>query len=279
MSNTQFLDLPGGRLAYDDTGDGPLVVATPAMLDLRSELRFLVPLLVEAGFRVVTVDQRGMGETSGPWPEYGSIPLAHDLVALLRHLGAGPAIIYGTSNGAAAGVYVAAEAPELVRGLVLSAPFVRDGKMSWIQRQLTNVMRIPFLTMPIYLSYFSKWEPKRPADFDAHVAKLKANLREPSRRGVVKAYVLQQTHREAEARLGKVRVPSLIIMGTGDVDWPDPAAEAKWIQDALGSELVMLDGAGHHPHVEYPREIADAVVAFAARLPERERNAGDRSAR
>jgi Predicted hydrolases or acyltransferases (alpha/beta hydrolase superfamily) len=91
------------------------------MLDLRSELRFLVPLLVRAGFRVVTLDQRGMGETTGPWPEYGSTPLAHDLMALIRHLDAGPAIIYGTSNGAAAGVYVAAEAPELVRGLVLVA--------------------------------------------------------------------------------------------------------------------------------------------------------------
>ena len=263
---TQFLDLPDGRIAYDDAGEGQLIVATPAMLDLRSELRFLRPLLLEAGFRVVTVDQRGMGETSGRWPEYGSIPLAHDLMALLRHLDAGPAIIYGTSNGAAAGVYVAAEAPELVRGLVLSAPFVRDGRMSWIQRQLTNVMRIPFLTLPIYLSYFPKWEPKRPADFDEHLAQLKANQKEPSRRGVVKAYMFQQTHREAEARLGNVEVPSLIIMGTGDVDWPDPAAEAKWIQDRLGSELLMLEGAGHHPHVEYPREIADAVVAFAARV-------------
>jgi pimeloyl-ACP methyl ester carboxylesterase len=263
---TRFLDLPDGRLAYDDAGEGQLIVATPAMLDLRSELRFLTPRLIEAGFRVVTVDQRGMGETSGRWPAYGSIPLARDLIALLRHLDAGPAVIYGTSNGAAAGVYVAAEAPELVRGLVLSAPFVRDGRMSWVQRQLMNLMRIPGLALPIYLSYFPKWEPKRPSDFDEHMAKLKANLREPSRHGVIKAYLLEQTHREAEARLGQVDVPSLVIMGTGDVDWPDPAAEARWIQAQLGSEVMMLDGAGHHPHVEYPEEIAQAVAAFASRL-------------
>jgi pimeloyl-ACP methyl ester carboxylesterase len=260
---TNFLDLPDGRLAYDDIGDGPLIVATPAMLDLRSELRFLTPLLVEAGFHVVTIDQRGMGETSGAWPEYGSTPMAHDLMALIRHLDAGPAIIYGTSNGAAAGVYVAAEAPELVRGLVLAAPFVRDGVMSWIQQQLMKVMKVPFLTLPIYMSYFPKWEPKRPADFDEHLAKLKANLKEPSRRNVIRSYMFQQSHREAELRLDRVQVPSLVIMGTGDVDWPDPAAEARWIVERLGSELIMLDGAGHHPHVEYPREIADAVVAFA----------------
>ncbi len=266
MSDTRFLDLPQGRLAYDDTGDGPLIIATPAMLDLRSELRFLVPLLVKSGFRVVTVDQRGMGETSGPWPAYGSTPLAHDLTALLRHLDAGPAIIYGTSNGAAAGVYVAAETPELVRGLVLAAPFVRDGKMSFVQRQLMNLMRIPGVANPMYMSYFPKWEPMRPADFDEHKARLAANLKEPGRGGVVKAYMLQQTHAEAEARLDKVAVPTLVVMGTGDVDWPDPAAEARWVAERLSAELMLLDGAGHHPHVEYPQEIADAVVAFARGL-------------
>jgi pimeloyl-ACP methyl ester carboxylesterase len=265
MPHTNFLDLPDGRLAYDDQGEGPLIVATPAMLDLRSELRFLTPLLVDAGFRVVTVDQRGMGETSGEWPAYGSIPLAHDLTALIRHLDAGPAIIYGTSNGAAAGVYVAAETPELVRGLVLSAPFVRDGKMSWVQRRLIGVMKIPFLTLPLYMSYFPNWEPRRPADFGEHAARLRANLREPSRRQVIRAYMFQQSHREAELRLGRVRAPSLVIMGTGDVDWPDPVAEANWVVEQLGSELLLLDGAGHHPHVEYPREIADAVAQFDRR--------------
>jgi pimeloyl-ACP methyl ester carboxylesterase len=140
--DTLFLNLPDGCLAYDDQGSGPLIIATPAMLDLRAELRFLAPRLVEAGFRVVTIDQRGMGESSGRWPAYGSTPMAHDLMALIRHLDAGPALIYGTSNGAAAAVYLAAEAPELVRGLVLAAPFVRDGKGSWLQRQLMQLMRI-----------------------------------------------------------------------------------------------------------------------------------------
>jgi pimeloyl-ACP methyl ester carboxylesterase len=188
-------------------------------------------------------------------------------MALIRHLDSGPAIIYGTSNGSAAGVYVAAEAPELVRGLVLAAPFVRDGKQSWIQRRLMSVMKIRLLTLPIYMSYFPNWEPKRPADFEDHAKKLRANLGEPSRRSVIRAYMFQQTHREAEARLDKVRVPSIVIMGTGDVDWPDPAAEARWIVEQLGSDLLMLDGAGHHPHVEYPNEIAEAVAAFADKLP------------
>jgi pimeloyl-ACP methyl ester carboxylesterase len=265
---TRFFDLPDGRLAYDDAGEGPLIIATPAMLDLRSELRLLTPRLLAAGFRVVTIDQRGMGETSARWPEYGSSPMARDLIALIEHLDAGPAIVYGTSNGAAAGVCMAAERPDLVRGLVLAAPFVRDGKISWLQRQLMGIMRIPFLTLPLYMSYYPKWEPRQPRvpDFDEHVAKLKANLSEPSRRHVIRAYMFEQTHREAEARLGEVAVPSLVIMGSGDVDWPDPTGEARWIASQLGSEILILDGAGHHPHVESPDEVAGAVIAFAEPL-------------
>jgi pimeloyl-ACP methyl ester carboxylesterase len=266
MTQTKFLDLPDGRLAYDDIGAGPLIVCTSAMLDLRSELRFLTPLLAGAGFRVVTIDQRGMGETSAAWPEYGSTPMARDLMALIRHLDAGPAIIYGTSNGAAAGVYAAAEAPELVRGLVLAAPFVRDGQQNLGQRLTMSLMRVSGLATPLYLMYFPKWEPKRPADFAEHKALLKANLAEPGRGGVVKAYMTQQSHAEAEARLGKVDVPALVIMGSGDVDWPDPVAEAKWICQRLSAELLVLGGAGHHPHVEFPREIADAVISFEQKI-------------
>ncbi|MCP9965550.1 alpha/beta fold hydrolase [Actinomadura madurae] len=265
MSETRFLDLPGGRLAYDDTGDGPLVVCLPSMLDLRSQYRFLRPLLLQAGYRVVTVDQRGMGETSATWPEYGSTPLAHDLMALLRHLDAGPALVYGCSNGAAAGVWVAAEAPELVSGLVLAAPFVRDGKAGFTQKLTIALARIPGLAVPLYMSYYPKWEPKPPADFAEHAAKLRANFKEPGRGKVIAGY-LSMSHAESEARLDRVQAPVLVIMGTGDIDWPDPAAEARWVAQRLNGEVVLLDGAGHHPHVEYPEKVADAVTAFQKNL-------------
>ncbi|MFB4309148.1 alpha/beta fold hydrolase [Actinomadura sp. GTD37] len=269
MSETRFLDLPGGRLAYDDSGDGgdggPLIVCLPSMLDLRSQYRFLRPLLLKAGYRVVTVDQRGMGESSARWPEYGSTPLAHDLLALLRHLDAGPALVYGCSNGAAAAVWVAAEAPELIEGLVLAAPFVRDGEAGFAQKLTIALMRVPGLAVPLYMSYYPKWEPVPPADFAEHKAKLKASLKEPGRGGVIAGY-LSMSHAEAEARLDRVRAPVLVIMGTGDIDWPDPAAEAEWVAQKLDGRVVLLDGAGHHPHVEFPEKVAEAVTAFQRSL-------------
>jgi len=61
---TQHLRLSDGTLAFDDQGEGPLVLCVPAGGDLRSEYRFLTPQLVAAGYRVVTMDIRGQGESS-----------------------------------------------------------------------------------------------------------------------------------------------------------------------------------------------------------------------
>jgi len=60
MVETQFLDVPGGRLAYDVSGPefGRLVLCTPGMGDIRQAYRFMVQPLVTAGHRVVLMDQR-----------------------------------------------------------------------------------------------------------------------------------------------------------------------------------------------------------------------------
>ena len=63
--HTRLLEIEGGRIAYDDTGgDGEPIIAIPGMGDLRTEYRHLSPALQEAGFRVVTMDIRGFGESS-----------------------------------------------------------------------------------------------------------------------------------------------------------------------------------------------------------------------
>src|SRR5574338_1302667 len=99
---SQSINVNGGKMAYEDAGSGPLVICVPSMGDLRGEYRFLVPQLVTAGLRAVTVDVRGHGESSPAWPAYDVGAIGSDLVALIRGLGAGPAVIVGTSMAAGA---------------------------------------------------------------------------------------------------------------------------------------------------------------------------------
>jgi pimeloyl-ACP methyl ester carboxylesterase len=116
----------GGVIAYDLNGTGPLVVCVPSLGDVRAEYRFLSPRLVEAGYQVAVMDVRGHGETSTGWDDYSVTGIGADILALIRELDAGPAMIIGTSMGGGAAVWAAVESPDLVRGLILVDPFV-DG--------------------------------------------------------------------------------------------------------------------------------------------------------
>jgi len=123
----EYLERPDGRIAYDDSGgDGPLIVAAPGMGDLRGSYRHLAPLLVDAGCRFVSMDLRGVGESTVEWPDYSDAAIGTDMTALVNHLGGGPAVLVGNSLTAASAVIAATEAPASVRSLVLMGPFARD---------------------------------------------------------------------------------------------------------------------------------------------------------
>jgi pimeloyl-ACP methyl ester carboxylesterase len=106
--STQFLVRPQGRIAYEETGAGSLVVLVPGIGDLRGEYRFLAPRLAAAGYRVVSMDLRGLGESSPGWDDYSAAAVGSDVVALLRELDAGPAHLVGTSMAAGAVAWAAA---------------------------------------------------------------------------------------------------------------------------------------------------------------------------
>jgi alpha-beta hydrolase superfamily lysophospholipase len=64
---TEFLDVPGGRIAYDVSGSGPLLVLPQGVGDRRRVYRFLAAELAQAGYRVANADLRGHGESSMGW--------------------------------------------------------------------------------------------------------------------------------------------------------------------------------------------------------------------
>jgi pimeloyl-ACP methyl ester carboxylesterase len=98
FATTQYLPRPGGRIAYEVSGAGPLVVLLPGMGDLRSTYRLLAPRLVDGGHRVVLTDLRGHGDSDPGCGSFGDFETAGDIVALVQRLG-GPAIRVGSSMG------------------------------------------------------------------------------------------------------------------------------------------------------------------------------------
>src|SRR6204780_2148665 len=81
---TEYVDVAGGRIAYEGVGHGPLVVLSPGMADIRSTYRFLAPLIANAGYRVASVDLRGHGESSVDWGSYSHADTAGDLIEVRK---------------------------------------------------------------------------------------------------------------------------------------------------------------------------------------------------
>lgn len=264
---TQFLQLPEGRIAYDVQGEGPLVVCMPGMGDARQVYRFLVPRLVEAGYRVATMDLRGHGESDTTFTAHDDVAAATDAIALVEHLrvpGA-KAVLVGNSMTAGSAVWVAAERPDLVAGIVLAGAFVRDGEVSAVQKIMLGVLLQRPWGRAAWRSYLTSLYPgTKPADLPEHLARVAAAQRRPGGWAAFKA-TTRTTHEPARERLGKVAVPALVVMGTKDRDWPDPEAEARWIADQLHAELLLVDGAGHYPHAERPEVVAPVVLALLGR--------------
>jgi pimeloyl-ACP methyl ester carboxylesterase len=258
---TRYLDRPGGRIAYDLRGEGPLVVCVPGMGDLRSVYRFLVPQLLDAGYRVATMDLRGHGESDTTFHAHDDVAAGGDVLALVRELG-GPAFLVGNSMGAGAVAWAAAEAPQMVAGLVLVGPFVRNpptGRLAALAFRLALVR--PWGAVAWHAYYPSLYPGRKPADLDEHRARIRASLRRP---GGWRSFAAttRTSHAPVEARLADVLAPVLVVMGEKDPDFADPEAEAGLVAERLRGRVVMVPGAGHYPQAEAPEVTGPAVVEF-----------------
>lgn len=266
-ATTQFLDRPGGRISYDDNAiDGPLVIAAPGMGDLRHSYRHLRDGLAAAGIRFVTMDIRGIGESSVGWSDLSDAAIASDYLALLDELGGGPAVLVGNSLSCASSVIAATDAPDQISGIMLLGPFVRDVPMAWWQKAAFGAMLTPPWGRSMWVSYYRKnlYPGPRPADHDAYVSSLSDNLGEPGRFAAFRS-ISTNSHAESGKRIGSVRQPAVVVMGTADPDFPDPEAEAIEIGKVMNAEVVMSEGSGHYPQADNPTLVADALVELIDR--------------
>ena len=117
------------RLAYFDSGGGapgePAIVLAHASLYRTEDWENVFPRLATR-YRVVAYDARGHGKSPRA-SDYSLRAFTDDLIRLLREVVKTPAVLVGHSLGALASLGAAAEAPDLVAGLVLEDPTLLYG--------------------------------------------------------------------------------------------------------------------------------------------------------
>jgi pimeloyl-ACP methyl ester carboxylesterase len=235
----------------------------PGAGDLRSEYRFVVGSLAAAGYRVVTADLPGHGE-SATADEYTVSSTSAALVDLITALDAGPAVVVACSFAPAAATWAATERPDLIDGIVALSPhFHADDSIKG--KVLTAAIKLmlrgpwaPGLWAKLYRGWYKSGPP---ADLDAEIGRIKTMLTDPQRRRAVRE-TLTASRDGVHERMARVGVPTLTIFGSADDHFVDPTDEAERTAAELGGRALVIDGVGHYPHVEYPEAVADAIHSF-----------------
>lgn len=268
---TRFVTTAEGRLAYDFAASsgavGRTFLCAPSLGDTRAEFAALAPSLRSHG-AVITADLRGHGESDASFTRYDADALAEDTIAILDAEKIERCVLVGCSVSGGAAIVTAARFPERVEGLVLLAPFSRKVRGEALLGWLMGALLIGPWAPAIWASYYrSLYKQHKPATLDAHVASLRAMLRDPARRRALVA-TIRGSKAPVESRRSLVRAPTEVIMGGADPDFSDPAGEAALLCDAIGShaQRTVLEGLGHYPHAEAPQLVLARIEALLARL-------------
>ena len=261
-----------------DPSDCDTYILLPSMGDLRHEFRYLWELLHDSGRnRVVCTDLRGMGDSDTTFCSYTPDDTGRDLLKLMRHIGGASFILVGCSMSAASVVYAAAEEPSKVKGMIFISPFIWDHKMPFgvptLLSLLLNSCTGPSFWTDYYKSLYTMKE-KPVHDMDEYAVRLKSNLCESGRISVLRGHIFASKE-TCSAKITDVcggggvhAVPAYAVYGSKDPDFPDPTKELAELSARFPqlSSSLMIENAGHYPHVEDPQKVYEGISAFVASL-------------
>lgn len=294
----RFAQLDGVRLHYVEAGDGPLVVLLHGFPDFWLAWRRQIPVLAEAGFRVVAPDLRGFNLSDKPRSvgEYSLGTAAGDVAALIIHLGAARAAVVGHDIGGAVAWAVARRTPDVVDRIVaINAPpshafraalrhvtqlrrswYMLFFALPWLPEQILGARRAAII------GRIHERGAVRPGAFEEEEidAYRYAATRPGALRGMLNYYraMMQRAfgssigaiaharatvagERSTIGRSGRMNRPALVI-------WSDdePFLE-PWIVDDASSwgadvRVHRVPRAGHWPMADAPSDVNRALLAF-----------------
>ena len=263
---------------------GPLALCLHGFPDCAHTWRHLLPELAGAGFHAVAPFMRGYAPTGIPADgQYGIGALAADAIALHDALGgAGDAVLIGHDWGAEAAYAAAAHAPDRWRTLVtLAVPPARLDELLFSDyEQLRRFFYIFMFRDPAGFAealvaaddmafldrLWRDWSPGYDATTELRL--VKECLREPGRLAAAIGYYRaagSDTGRYAEqerAALRQAPQPTLYLHGADDGCIAADLAGRAGPLLAPGSRVVVIERAGHFPHLERPAEVRDRILGW-----------------
>ena len=255
----------GIEINYRLEGDGPeTIVLVNGLGDVLEDWVHQIPDLLNAGFRVLRFDNRGVGLSGAPPGRYTSRMLAHDVRGLTQELGLDSFHLVGMSMGGMIAQEYAIEHGETLRSLILACTYASPGpfcsRVINIWAAMASMSGVSLVMRDLMLRAFTvEFFDER----ESEVEQLEAELSEPSMSA--DAFLSQlnvaRTH-DARDRLKRIDVPTLVLCGEGDT--LIPVGLSRRLHDAIAHAAWATTKGGHACLSEYPSEFNRTILSWLA---------------
>ena len=231
-----------------------------------TEWKGLIPVLTDAGYRVVAIDLKGHGWTSRPPGDYSIAAQAQLLLSLLDQLGVGRFAIVGHSWGSAVSLHVAADVPERVSHIVLyNGMFYGDQ-----QPVIFSWSRVPVLGEIVYGAFYTERQDEKmsfafynPDKFVTEdvVERLEEYLDRPGTVAATLAGIRAMDFTDLEQQYRQIDKPVLVIWGEEDEVTPLEWGQ-RLVNELPNARMFVVPLCGHLPMIEVPSSTANEVIRF-----------------
>ena len=262
-------------LYYEDHGTGqPVVLIHGYPLDGHSWEKQTAALLA-AGYRVITYDRRGFGQSSQPTTGYDYDTFAADLNTVMGTLDLRDAVLVGFSMGTGeVGRYLGTYGSERVAKAAFLAslePYllktddnptgVDASVFEGIEKAVT-ADRYAYFTA--FYQDFYNLDENLGTRISEEALRNSWNVAAGSSPYASIAAVATWTT-DFRADLAKIDVPALILHGTADRILPIEATGEPFHQALPQADYVVIEGAPHGLLWTHAQEVTDALLAFLAK--------------
>ena len=255
----------------------PVVLLLHGFLEHAHVWDWAAPRLAAAGYHVFALDWPGHGDSEwvGPGGYYHFADYAAVLAGVVRGLG-GNAVLVGHSMGGTAALIYAGTEPACVTAAVsieglgppgMSPDMAPERYAQWLRDlERIDIRHGRSLSLEEATERVRARWPQFTDRIAAHIAEW--GTRENNGKRFWKFDPLHQTTApqpfylaQAQAFWRRITCPVLYVDG-GASAMHLPSAELAEHLALLRANRATIDGAGHHPHLERPEALADAVVQF-----------------
>jgi len=260
------------HLYYEDHGSGQPVVLIHGYPLSSASWEKQVPVLLDAGYRVIAYDRRGFGKSSQPTTGYNYDTFAEDLHKLISKLRLKDFVLVGFSMGggevaryfgkfgsknASKAVIIGGVPPYLLK--TADNPEGVDGSVFEGLQKTIAQDRYAFFT-EFFKNFYNA---------DVHLGKrvseqaIQANWNTAAIASAFASLACVPTwHEDFRTDVAKIDVPTLVIHGEADRIVPFAAAGQRTAQLIKGAELVVIKEGPHNVAWTHAEEVNQALLSF-----------------